>query len=387
MNFGEITQIEKPETARLYFREPIPEIADAARFLDAAVSAHLAGKTRLVEELILLADIPAIREWTESLWGANSPYIQYRPVANTPPSIKKDQRISNRMPSEEVLKQLLLRDGYHCRFCGIPLIRRDVRDKFDKLYPQLKIWGKTKFDCHAAFQAMWLQYDHVLAHARGGGNEMDNMLITCAPCNYGRVNYTLDEVGLIDPRTREPIRSGWDGLERLLHKPKPISKVILEEDNKEKVQQKKSQTNDSATQTETKEWSLIEYVDFINKYSEPLVSNYLNDLIELFKAAPDLFYIKPGVGKTPSLVIKNNSGKTIFYLSKNNFQLVLLLSSQIELINSLHEKYCGTLKWSLPFETGKWPTLKYLAHLTNDDFRSLKKFISEVACAAKDLKR
>ncbi len=28
------------------------------------------------------------------------------------------------------------------------------------------------------------------------------------------MDYTLDELGLIDPRTREPARSSWDGLER-----------------------------------------------------------------------------------------------------------------------------------------------------------------------------
>ena len=61
---------------------------------------------------------------------------------------------------------------------------------------------------------MWLQYDHLLPHARGGGSDLDNLLITCAPCNYARWNYTLAEVGLLDPRTRERVRSTWDGLER-----------------------------------------------------------------------------------------------------------------------------------------------------------------------------
>lgn len=34
------------------------------------------------------------------------------------------------------------------------------------------------------------------------------------------MQYTLDEVGLADPMTRESIKSCWDGLERLLHVPK-----------------------------------------------------------------------------------------------------------------------------------------------------------------------
>jgi 5-methylcytosine-specific restriction endonuclease McrA len=61
---------------------------------------------------------------------------------------------------------------------------------------------------------MWLQYDHLLPHARGGTNDLGNIVITCAPCNFARMNYTLEEIGLLDPRTREPVRSDWDGLER-----------------------------------------------------------------------------------------------------------------------------------------------------------------------------
>lgn len=39
-------------------------------------------------------------------------------------------------------------------------------------------------------------------------------LKTCAPCNYSRMDFTLDELGLRGPRYSEPVRSSWDGLER-----------------------------------------------------------------------------------------------------------------------------------------------------------------------------
>lgn len=66
----------------------------------------------------------------------------------------------------------------------------------------------------STFQAMDLHYDHLLPHARGGTNDLENMLVTCAPCNCGRDKLTLEEVGLSDPRLRDPVRSTWDGLER-----------------------------------------------------------------------------------------------------------------------------------------------------------------------------
>jgi hypothetical protein len=198
---------------RTCLRDPIPEIGEAARLLESAVQAHHAGNAKLAHKLIRGFDLLAIREWTESLRGSNSPYVQYRPVEKAPPSIPKEQRVKLRMPTTAEKNALHKRDGFHCRFCGIPLIRKKIRERIKKAYPEALSWGSKNIDQHAAFQAMWLQYDHLLPHARGGDNNLDNIVITCAPCNFGRMNWILDEVGLIDPRTRQPARSVWTGLE------------------------------------------------------------------------------------------------------------------------------------------------------------------------------
>ncbi len=201
---------------RSCIRNPIPEIFDAARYLDAAVSAHIAGFGNLAEELILLADLPEVREWNESIWGSNSPYVRINEVAGLPPILPKEQRVESRMPTDVEKGALLNRDGFHCRFCGIPVIRKEIRVALKRIYPNALQWDKKNIEQHAAFQAMWLQYDHVVPHSRGGNNDLENMLITCGPCNYGRMQYLLEEVGIDDPRTREIFRSPWDGLERLL---------------------------------------------------------------------------------------------------------------------------------------------------------------------------
>ena len=201
--------------SRICLREPIPEIAEAARYLDEAVSAHLAGRTDLADELIRRTNTKAIRDWTESLWGTSSPHVQFRKVAGAPPSIPREERLKVRMPTTAEKRALLQRDGYHCRFCGIPVIRTEIRKRIREKYPEALPWGDTNPGQHAAFQAMWVNYDHLLPHARGGTNDLDNnMLITCAPCNYARWNYVLVEVDLLDPRNREPVRTSWDGLER-----------------------------------------------------------------------------------------------------------------------------------------------------------------------------
>jgi hypothetical protein len=204
--------------AKKCFRNPIPEAYDAAKYLDAAVSAHQSGKKKIAEGLIELADMPAIREWVESIWGKKSLYITIKKLVNTQPRLAKELRVKTRMPSSLEKKLLHQRDGFHCRFCGIPLIRKEIRNELRKHYPIALKWGAKNIDQHPAFQAMWLQYDHIIPHARGGNNDLENIIITCGPCNFGRVDSLIEEVGLLDPRLRSPIQSNWDGLERLLIK-------------------------------------------------------------------------------------------------------------------------------------------------------------------------
>jgi HNH endonuclease len=206
--------MEQLAVDRYCLREPIAEITDAARLLDAAVTAHLIGERDVAERLIRLADMPLLRDYTESLWGSKSPYVQYRAVANAPAHLPDEQRAKARMPTTAEKAALFDRDGYHCRFCRIPVIRREIRERIRAVYPDALRWGDKNADQHTAFQLMWATYDHALPHSRGGTSALENTIIVCQPCNCARWHYTLDELGLLDPRLREPTRSTWDGLER-----------------------------------------------------------------------------------------------------------------------------------------------------------------------------
>ena len=201
------------------FREPIKEIFYAAKLLNQAVDAHLAGSRHEAASLIAEADMPNVWHWTESIWGKEKLEIhRRRTVKGTPQPISKDDRDSNKEPNAGQKRELIARDGYRCRFCGIPVIQKKIRIAMRKQYDDELPWGRTNKEQHAAFQCMWMQFDHVLPHSRGGRTNLDNLIITCAPCNYGRMEYTLEEVGLIDPRTRPVTKTNWDGLERFINR-------------------------------------------------------------------------------------------------------------------------------------------------------------------------
>ena len=198
---------------RRCFREPIAEIYDSARYLDAAVSAHLSGHTALAAELFALANDKAVWNWTDSVWGRRSAYVI---VAKSASAVVKAAKTTERMPTAEQKAEVLRRDGFHCRYCGIPVIRTEIRKSIHRAYPLEVPWGKANALQHSAFQAMWAQYDHVVPHTHGGTNELDNLVLACAACNFGKMHYTLEELGLADPRLYGAKNSLWNGLERFL---------------------------------------------------------------------------------------------------------------------------------------------------------------------------
>jgi 5-methylcytosine-specific restriction endonuclease McrA len=201
---------------RRCFREPIPELNEAAGVLSLAVSAHIAGQQKEADELIRQADTTVLRDWTESLWGKKSVYAKFQSVPNTDPILPLEQRKKPRMPGAAVKRELIERDGHHCRFCGTPVIREEVRRCIRKIYPGALRWSPGNKNQHFGFQALWLHYDHIIPWARGGTSTLDNMIVTCAPCNCARMNYTLEQSCLINPTKAATIGPSWDGLERFL---------------------------------------------------------------------------------------------------------------------------------------------------------------------------
>src|SRR6187401_1469800 len=97
----------KVPALRTCLRDPIPELFDAARFLDEAVTAHLAGDRAAAEALIRAADLPAIFEWSESLWGKGGPWTRPLPVEDPLPFVPKAERAKARMPNKATMTALL----------------------------------------------------------------------------------------------------------------------------------------------------------------------------------------------------------------------------------------------------------------------------------------
>jgi 5-methylcytosine-specific restriction endonuclease McrA len=200
--------------------EPTPALFDAAAVLSAAVDAHLNGDFEEAGRLIRSADSPQVRAFTESAWGPGGKQrLGFVHVAGALPRPPSCERPVPRMPTTSTRSAVVERDGFHCRFCGLPVIPPLVRQLIRQAYPEALSWGPTNASQHAAFQCMWLQFDHILPNSRGGASTCDNIVVTCAPCNFGRMETTLEEAMLANPLLRPTPQkwdgfNAWDGLER-----------------------------------------------------------------------------------------------------------------------------------------------------------------------------
>ena len=200
---------------RRYMYEPIPEVFWAAEILAHAAVAHSSGNHNDAVRLLHQANMPAILDWQKPIQWTQP----FRKLEGEPATMPRDERPTPRMPTTATRQLVLERDGYHCRFCGMPVIASETRKAIMSAYGEDVLpWGSTFETCHAAFQCLWLQFDHILPNARGGTSDADNIAITCAPCNYGRMNFSLNEVGVSHPLASErPVRwagyDGWDGLQ------------------------------------------------------------------------------------------------------------------------------------------------------------------------------
>ncbi len=204
------------------FCPPIPEIDQAAQTLSDAVDAMLAGNLDLARERVRQADMPALWVHADMIMNKCPPNVRrFRNVDGVtakPSALSEPKGRRSRASIKPTAKrELYARDGWRCRFCSCRIVVPEARDTMRKALPGAIRWGAVAKDLHAAFFALTASLDHIVAHSSGGDDGPDNLVTTCWPCNFGRGNTLIEEVGLADPRLREPIVDDWDGLTRILH--------------------------------------------------------------------------------------------------------------------------------------------------------------------------
>lgn len=176
-----------------------------------AVEAFIAGNKNLCLEIIGQIRTAEITEWYIEHGQMSGRHRKLQLNIPPPETIDIDLRDAVRSPAK-LQKQVFERDSYHCRYCGGKLISQEFLKTFIKrLNSPLFSRGETNLNTHGIIHLTWPVADHVIPWNKGGRTSLDNLVSSCAPCNYGKDGYTIEQLGLIDPLTRPAKISDWDG--------------------------------------------------------------------------------------------------------------------------------------------------------------------------------
>jgi 5-methylcytosine-specific restriction endonuclease McrA len=157
--------------------------------------------------------MPVIAAYTSLVTGAVNPLVHWQ--AAMPVGDVEYERSAQRMPSSSSERAIYVRDGWRCRYCGTRVIDRSMRARLHRCLPDVARWGARNADKHTALAALSASLDHIVPHSRGGTNDEPNLVTACNACQFGRGQWTLEEVGFFDPRVFPPVLDEWDGLTRL----------------------------------------------------------------------------------------------------------------------------------------------------------------------------
>lgn len=114
-------------------------------------------------------------------------------------------------------REVFKRDCYTCRYCDLRLLSKEVLVAFERVVGSdiFRTTG-TNPQQHGAVHAFKIVADHVVPYKLGGRTNLDNLVSACPACNYGKYNFTLEQMGIEDPRNYPPVTSTWDGLLHLV---------------------------------------------------------------------------------------------------------------------------------------------------------------------------
>ncbi len=193
---------------------PHPSLISSFPHFVSAIRAAADGDVEQARAELLLVESDAIRNW----------YIEHAQIAGNarfatlgrPPPARYDGPVHElAYPPAAEVRAVLEADGYRCRYCQREVVHGDLLKAL-----QFAV-GKTAFPLgpgnagrHGAVFAHRAVVDHIVPRKRGGRTESNNLVTACYPCNFGKGDHTLEDLGLSAPRPA--VRDAWDGLQSLI---------------------------------------------------------------------------------------------------------------------------------------------------------------------------
>ena len=190
-------------------------IKDSFQILVDAITQASAGKVELARSILKNSRDLEMRTWYHvhaqnvAKWRFDTFKIE------TPePILPLDPE--NRFSKFE--SKLFTRDNYKCRYCADPVIPKKVFEKVQSLIGSKDLpLGRTNLTRSGFYLMFVATLDHVIPWSLGGRTDESNLVSSCWSCNYGKANFTVEQIGIRNPHNSIAVPDPAKNVERLLN--------------------------------------------------------------------------------------------------------------------------------------------------------------------------
>ena len=109
------------------------------------------------------------------------------------------------------------RDNYKCRYCLGFVIPKKVFKRAELLIGNTDLpLGRTNQTRSGFYLMFAATLDHVLPWSLGGRTDESNLVTSCWSCNYGKANFTVQQIGIRNPLDEKVVRDPGGKVEQLI---------------------------------------------------------------------------------------------------------------------------------------------------------------------------
>ena len=113
--------------------------------------------------------------------------------------------------------KLFARDDYKCRYCTDPVVPKKVFEKANLLIGSTDLpLGRTNLTRSGFYLVFVATLDHVIPWSLGGRTDESNLLSSCWSCNYGKANFTVEQIGIKNPHDSMVVPEHENKVEQLI---------------------------------------------------------------------------------------------------------------------------------------------------------------------------
>ena len=172
-------------------------IKDSFQILVDAITQASAGKVEIAQTILKNSRDLEMRTWYDvhaqniAKWRFDTFKVQTpEPILPLDP-VKTFSKFESR---------LFARDNYKCRYCSDPVISKKMFKEANSVIGSSFLpLGRTNLTRSGFYLMFVATLDHVTPWSLGGKTDESNLVTSCWSCNYGKANFTVEQIGLRNP--------------------------------------------------------------------------------------------------------------------------------------------------------------------------------------------